>query len=92
MNTTTTSHVPNYDTKETRMWTLLVTSIVCSSVTSILISVRLYVRIKILHSAGWDDLAAALATVSSLSPKFIQLVPDSIDNSFSCFQVVCFRL
>lgn len=61
----TTSHIHNYDTKENRKWTLLATSIACSSISTILVSVRLYVRLKILHSAGWDDLCAALATVSS---------------------------
>lgn len=59
----TVDHVPNYDSKESRMWTLITTSIVCGSVATILLSVRLYVRLRILHSAGWDDLAAALATV-----------------------------
>lgn len=64
---TTDGHVPDYNSKETRIWMLIITSIVCSSVASILICARLYVRIRILHSAGWDDLAAALATVKSLS-------------------------
>lgn len=84
-----TGHVLNYDTKETQIWTLLANSIACSSVASILICVRLYVRIKILRSAGWDDLAAALATVNSLSPRnsFNWYLIYSINNRFSYFQV-----
>lgn len=64
-----TTHIPNYVNPENHAVALYTTLITCISVTTVLLSVRLYVRIRLLHSAGWDDLCAALATVSPLLPE-----------------------
>lgn len=61
------AHVPNYVDPETRVWEVITTVIVCGVLSTTLMSVRLFVRIKMLRSAGWDDLAAAFATVSPRS-------------------------
>lgn len=64
------THMANYVNPESRVWEVMSVVIVCSVVSTTLMSARLYVRVKMLHSAGWDDIAAASATVSS-PPKFI---------------------
>lgn len=66
------THIPNYVNPPNHKVALFSTMITCISVTSILLSVRLYVRFKLLRSAGWDDLCAALATVSSFLPEILR--------------------
>lgn len=72
-------HVPNYVNPESRAGTVLSINIACCVVASFFAGTRLFVRIKILHSAGWDDLAAAVATVG----LFLSLLLNgSVSNSF----------
>lgn len=58
------SHVPNYVNPESLGGMVLAVNVACCTIATVFASIRLFVRIKILHSAGWDDLATALATVS----------------------------
>lgn len=70
----------NYVDPESRVWQIISSAIVCGVISTTLMGGRLYVRLKMLRSAGWDDYAATIATVSSRSFPPRNLFVGSVSN------------
>jgi hypothetical protein len=80
------SHVPNYINPESLAGTVLAVNIACCTIATTFACIRLFIRIKILHSVGWDDLAAAVAVVSWLFPS--ESFSEPVFNSFQVLFIV----
>ena len=57
---------PNYKNPETHPKTVLISACILGPLTIGLLLVRLWVRVKLQHSAGWDDWLMLAAVVSLL--------------------------
>lgn len=57
---------PNDVNPQSRAGLVMSVNTAAAVVATIFVSMRLFARIRILHAAGWDDLAATVATVSTL--------------------------
>ncbi len=54
---------PNYTNPETRGPALIIVELLAVSISTICLGLRLYVRVRIVRSVGWDDWLMVGATV-----------------------------